>query len=443
MGFKLTGMYDVVFANDVSEVALTTYSKNFDLKMVRCRNGVAYAERGVALVCDVRNVVFWTLSGEVDVVVGGPPCQDFSVARGRHRPGIEGSRGSLYVHMVRALAVLQPKAFVFENVPGLASVSNGLAYSTILRDFSTLNIRSSDALQAVLHERVSRSVKGYEIVFSGTVDFSSLGVPQRRVRLIIIGIRRDLLRPGEVSEVREAIEKALYTPLFRKYPLTPLEAFEGRRLDELQEKYREIMEEWRGVWEEVGTARAYKWKQEVWDRLTLDVVEDYLRLNESEYGPEFEEALKLHEEVLSFLGYYGKRVSELAPPDSTNEVPRVKPEVADRLRRIPPGENHEFVRGTAWEVEGRGISIVYRRLHPLKPAYTVVAYGGGGTYGYHYERGRTMLTLRELARLQTFPDQFLFHGSRTQIRAQIGEAVPPLGAVKLAETLGKILRNLG
>ena len=45
----------------------------------------------------------------------------------------------------------------------------------------------------------------------------------------------------------------------------------------------------------------------------------------------------------------------------------------ERLRRIPPGENHEFVRGTKWEVEGRGISLVYRRLHPLKPSYTISA----------------------------------------------------------------------
>ncbi|MGC9021421.1 MAG: DNA cytosine methyltransferase, partial [Candidatus Methanodesulfokora sp.] len=99
-------------------------------------------------------------------------------------------------------------------------------------------------------------------------------------------------------------------------------------------------------------------------------------------------------------------------------------------------------RGTRWEVEGKGISLIYRRLHPLKPAYTVVAYGGGGTHGYHYERSRATLTLRERARLQTFPDSFLFSGSKTEIRAQIGEAVPPLASRRLAEVLAEILEDL-
>jgi DNA (cytosine-5)-methyltransferase 1 len=110
------------------------------------------------------------------------------------------------------------------------------------------------------------------------------------------------------------------------------------------------------------------------------------------------------------------------------------------MRLIPPGENYKFVEGTLWEVEGKGISLVYRRLHPLKPAYTVVAYGGGGTYGYHYRRTRTALTLRELARLQTFPDDFIFFGSRHQIRAQIGEAVPPLAAKRIAEVVKDLLK---
>jgi len=195
------------------------------------------------------------------------------------------------------------------------------------------------------------------------------------------------------------------------------------------------------VWLEVNTENAWRWKREVWDRLTFDIVRDYLAANgvRATGGEELEEALRQHEELLRELGYYGIPVSSVSPPDGTNALPEEDPEVAERMRRIPPDENHEFVRGTRWEVEGRGISLVYRRLHPLKPAYTVVAYGGGGTHGYHYDRDRTQLTLRERARLQTFPDAFLFSGSRTQIRAQIGEAVPPLAAKRLAQALAQVL----
>ena len=114
--------------------------------------------------------------------------------------------------------------------------------------------------------------------------------------------------------------------------------------------------------------------------------------------------------------------------------------VVERMRRIPPDENYKFVAGTPWKVEGKGISMIYRRLHPLKPSYTIAANGGGGTHGYHYDRDRATLTLRERARLQTFPDSFLFHGRKKDIRSQIGEAVPPLVAKRLAEVLADILK---
>jgi DNA (cytosine-5)-methyltransferase 1 len=151
-----------------------------------------------------------------------------------------------------------------------------------------------------------------------------------------------------------------------------------------------------------------------------------------------QKALELRSKGLSYreiageLGCYGVPVHTLRLPDGTHEIPNEESSVVERMKRIPPDENHEFVRGTKWEVEGRGISLVYRRIHPLKPSYTIVAYGGGGTHGYHYDRDRATLTLGERARLQTFPDTFLFSGTKTQIRAQIGEVVPPLAGKRLA-----------
>ena len=109
------------------------------------------------------------------------------------------------------------------------------------------------------------------------------------------------------------------------------------------------------------------------------------------------------------------------------------------MKRIPPGRNHDFVRDTKWHVEGRGISLIYRRPFPLRPAPTVVAFGGGGTWGYHYKRYRGKLTNRERARVQTFTDDFRFLGSESKIRGQIGEAVPPLLAVRIASALVDIL----
>ena len=71
-----------------------------------------------------------------------------------------------------------------------------------------------------------------------------------------------------------------------------------------------------------------------------------------------------------------------------------------------------------------------------------MAYGGGGTCSYHYERRRSMLTNRERARLQTFPDDYLFEGNRSQVRAQIGEAVPVRLGTKLAEVVQFVLEKI-
>ncbi|MEM4846855.1 MAG: DNA cytosine methyltransferase [Thermosphaera sp.] len=442
-GFREAG-FEIVFANDVLEAPMRTYSRNFGLKLSRCSENKRYAASpGEALICNVSLVDFLEIADfGVDVVVGGPPCQDFSVVRGPEwdRRGIEVKRGRLYAHFVRALVQLQPKVFVFENVPGLVSSNKGLAYRTILEDLANLNLRWDEVRKSAEIDNNTRSVQGYEIVFSSVVDFSKLGVPQKRERLIVIGVRRDLAVDREAFAI---VRKALLSDgIFSKFPLTPIEVFEGKILPELQHEYSNVMKKWDGVWLEVNTRRAWEWKRDVWDKLTFDIIKDYLMVNGAGEAveSELEEAWRAHRRALEEMGYLGVRVCSKPVLDGTCSLPEDTAEVRERMKRIPPDENHEFVRGTRWEVEGRGISLVYRRIHPLKPSYTVVAYGGGGTHGYHYDRDRATLSLREKARLQTFPDSFLFSGSRMEIRAQIGEAVPVLAAKRIAEAVQQLLK---
>ena len=87
------------------------------------------------------------------------------------------------------------------------------------------------------------------------------------------------------------------------------------------------------------------------------------------------------------------------------------------------------------------ISHVYRRLHPDKPSTTIIAAGGGGTWGYHYEEPRP-LTNRERARLCGYPDDFEFIGSITEVRRQIGNSVPPLGVLPFAKKIRELLEKL-
>lgn len=451
LGFVLTGKYEIVLANDILSSAVETYAYNFKVRKVAEK--YTSSDLPAVVLGDVAKLDFSQLKGfDTDIVIGGPPCQDFSIVRGpsTERRGIRVKRGRLYAHFIRALINLQPKLFVFENVPGLKSANEGIAYKVILKDFADLSVRWDEVRKVIkMDNNKHRSIRGYEILFSDIINFSKLGVPQTRQRLIIIGIRKDLASSKGLIwlwQVRSKIRKTLSdgSRLISKYPLTSMEVFEGKTLPDLQDKYVEIMKEYDGIWEEVGTKKAWEWKRKVWDRLTFDIIEDYLFVNRisKHTREELESAFDEHAKLLKEMRYYGVRVSSVNPPDKSNIMRKEAKAVVERLKRIPPDENHEFVRGTVWEVEGRGMSLIYRRLHPLKPSYTVVAYGGGGTWGYHYERSRGVLTNRERARLQTFPDTFLFKGTRSQVRAQIGEAVPPLVAKRIASVLVEVLDDL-
>ena len=104
--------------------------------------------------------------------------------------------------------------------------------------------------------------------------------------------------------------------------------------------------------------------------------------------------------------------------------------VVERLLKTCPGENvwnAELPDRLRLNVKKTKLSQIYRRLHPDRPAYTITGSGGGGTHGYHWKEPRA-LTNRERARLQTFPDSFVFKGPKESVRRQLGMAVSPLMA---------------
>lgn len=138
------------------------------------------------------------------------------------------------------------------------------------------------------------------------------------------------------------------------------------------------------------------------------------------------------------------------PPDAANHERGLDtPDVVERLKMIPAGSNFEVIpKGHPLAVKGL-ISHVYRRLDPAKPAYTMIAGGGGGTHGYHHVEPRR-LSNREKARLQGFPDDFVFeHGcgpgareSRSaypRVRRQVGNAVPPPAAALIVKAVADVL----
>lgn len=137
--------------------------------------------------------------------------------------------------------------------------------------------------------------------------------------------------------------------------------------------------------------------------------------------------------------------SKLIPEHLTGqEMTKQSPTVIERLQHIKPGENAwnaDLPERLKLNVKGAKLSMIYRRLDPDKPAYTITGSGGGGTHVYHWNEPRA-LTNRERARLQTFPDDFNFFGSKESVRKQIGMAVPVDGAKIICEAILKCLNGV-
>lgn len=310
LGFELSEhpelKFKTVWANDVDESCSLTYKRNFPhAKFIH----------GDIWEYNLKDMP------DCDVIIGGFPCQDFSMLRGDEvkRKGVESKRGILYTKFVEAVFLKKPLIFVAENVKGLLSANKGKAIKQIIDDF----------------EKV-----GYHVHWK-LVNFADYGVPQKRERIFIIGIRKDL--DGNFM-FPEPTHKGKY----------------------------------------------------------ISVKEALKDVDKAKYN---------------------------------NETPKMNSKTVDMIKLIPAGGNYKDIpkyKDKNW------MSLIYRRLHPDEPSPTIVALGGGGTWGYHYEEPR-MLTNRERARIQSFPDNFIFEGTVTQVRMQIGNAVPPFGAKPIAEAILKHL----
>ncbi len=135
-----------------------------------------------------------------------------------------------------------------------------------------------------------------------------------------------------------------------------------------------------------------------------------------------------------------RRAIEVPPiPEDApnNEKTKMSKQVVERLGYIKPGQNAftaDLPEHLRLNIKGAQISQIYKRLDPDKPSYTVTGSGGGGTHIYHWSEPRA-LTNRERARLQTFPDTYIFKGSKEGVRKQVGMAVPCRGAQIIFEAV--------
>lgn len=310
LGFYKEG-FKILWANDIDPIACETYKRNIGDHIVAG---------------DITKINYNTIP-KCDVLLGGFPCQDFSMIW--KRGGINTERGNLYRNFVDLVHQKNPKIFIAENVRGILSANKGKAIEQIVQDFSTTG------------------KFGYNITVN-LINFADYGTPQLRQRVLIIGTRKDI-------KEKFTIPKPTHTP------------------------------------------------------------ENYVSAKE---------ALKGAEKV-----------------KFNNEHQNVQPATIEKLKLIPAGGNFSSIpKNSPHYVKGM-ISHVYRRLHPDKPSTTIIAAGGGGTWGYHFDEPRP-LTNRERARLFGYPDDFAFVGSITEVRRQIGNSVAPIGIQVFAKHIKKFLTQV-
>lgn len=152
LGFKMAG-HDIIWANDVYEDAVLTYRKNLGDHI---------------LLADIRSIPGKNIP-DCDIIIGGFPCQGFSVANMKRHIGDD--RNELYKQLIRVIAEKNPKFFLAENVKGLTNLGHGCVFRVILSDFEKL---------------------GYRVKFK-ILNAADYGVPQTRQRVIIVGVRNDVV----------------------------------------------------------------------------------------------------------------------------------------------------------------------------------------------------------------------------------------------------------
>lgn len=310
LGFEQVGDYKTVWANDFKHEACETFRNHFG---------------DVILEGDIEQVDPYNDKNipECDIILGGFPCQDFSIIW--KRPGLDGERGNLYKSFLRFVDAKKPKAFVAENVKGILTANKKKAIKQIIEDFQNI-------------------APGY-VVIPHLYNFAEYGVPEFRERVLIVGIRSDL-------------------------------------------------------------------------------------------GFHFKHPFPTHGDKDGLKPYVtvGDAFKDVENVPYNNEHLRVTERTQTIISLIPEGGNFTAIpKDSPFYVKGM-ISHVYRRIHRNEPSKTIIAAGGGGTWGYHYPENRP-LTNRERARIQSFPDDFVFFGNTTEVRRQIGNAVPPVGVHALAMTL--------
>jgi DNA (cytosine-5)-methyltransferase 1 len=327
LGFERAN-FDIVKAIDFDRYAVQTYNHN--------RGRIIAEEKNIVDIDDK----FIKDLGLIDGMIGGPPCQGFSTAGQRI---IDDDRNKLYREYFRILKQVRPKFFVIENVTGILNFGKGIVKNDI--------IKRADAL-------------GYKIFYK-TLDTSKFGIPQIRLRVLFVGIKKELCKMDFIF------------PEGNSKPISIIDA--------------------------------------IGDLPFLENGEDTTKYR---FAPKTEYQKKMRDGS-QILTNHNLSIH-------TSKTKRI-------IAKIPEGGSIMSLPES--EREGRNYHALLRKMDRSKPSLCIDT--GHRTY-FHYEETRIPST-REVARLQSFPDSFEFIGPRNDQQRLVGNAVPPILAEIIAESIKRFL----
>lgn len=336
-GFVLAG-FDCVGGVDFNQSAIDTYNHNFTHS-----NGVC---------CDLLEMSNDQISKEfgdlsdIDVIIGGPPCQGFSAAN-RYKHEGDDPRNKLFFEFVRFVDMANPKAILIENVRGIVTKDNGYAKDRIYEIFES---------------------RGYHVSHM-ILDASDYGVPQKRLRNFFVMLKNERFDFDSIKKEKEI-------------------------------------------------------------KTVLEAIGEFYNLEND--NTEIK-TLSLPPKT-SLQKYYRTPDSSVANHDIRYPAEAVQ----HRISFVPQGGNWQCVPEELWPTDRNNRhSSAYKRLAEDQPSVTIDT--GNNHSNYFHPLYNRIPTVREAARLQSFPDSFVFIGNRSEQYRQVGNAVPPLLAKAIATSIKEFL----
>lgn len=329
LGFANAGV-KILAGIDNDEEALETFRGNFS--------------QSEAIYYDLSNIDDHLINklNQVDIMLGGPPCQGFSIAGKRNSDDPRNLLTQSYLELVEKIA---PSAVVIENVPNMLTMGKGRFAKNIVRGL----------------ERI-----GFDVVIC-KLNSAEFGVPQNRKRVFFIATNKQSFEVASLTKKKVARKLTTYDAL-SDLPLLENNLGESEALYDIEplNNYQKLMRE-----------NACK--------LRNHVAVDH----------------KLKTKMIISMVSDGGNYKDL-PVEYQNT---------------------------------RKVNIAWTRMNSKKPCFTIDA---GHNHHFHYKANRVP-TVRECARIQSFPDDFIFLGKRTSQYRQVGNAVPPILASKIAESILEVM----